>query len=100
MLLYSGELRLNDDSHRVTVGVDEINLTRNEYEILRLLLMHKGSPVSMSKISDATFGSRATPATIKVHVCHIRKKIGYSRIASVYGTGYMVPSVKYFDVIG
>lgn len=88
---------MNDDAHRVTVGRDEINLTKSEYELLRLLLINKGKPVSLHRISAEAFGSCSSEGSIKVHVCNVRKKIGHWRISSVYGYGYMMQDIAYFQ---
>jgi two-component system response regulator RegX3 len=73
-----GDVAMNLETHRVTRGRDEVDLTVKEFELLRVLLEHAGSLVRrdalVAEVWDPNwFGSTKT---VDVHVSALRKKLG------------------------
>ena len=90
-----GGIELDDKAKEVTLDGEKVNLTRTEYDILKLLMDHPGQVFSPNEIyervwKDNPFGSENTVA---VHIRHLREKIEYNPqepryLKVVWGRGY------------
>ena len=85
-----GELRIDEKAHRVYVHGAEAKLARKEYELLQLLVRHRGSVVSRDRILAEVWqmSDDIETRTVDAHIRNLRKKIGADRIATVVGFGY------------
>lgn len=91
-LIEVGELRIDKDAHRVTVGADEIALTALEFKLLVTLterrdrVQARGTLLSDVWAMDAEIASR----TVDTHVKRLRDKLGPAGrfIETVRGVGY------------
>jgi len=77
-VLEVGDVSMNLETHRVTRGGEEVDLTVKEFELLRVLLEHAGKVVRRQTLvgevwDPAWFGSTKT---VDVHVSALRKKLG------------------------
>lgn len=76
-LMNFDEITLDENSRQVFVSENEINLTRTEFSILKILLQNKGRVVAKSALLDKL--SLETPdcveSSLKVHVSNLRKKL-------------------------
>lgn len=73
----------------------EIDLTLTEFDLLKLLVLRKGTPVSRDEIMKEIWKTQGDPSkdrTIDVHIRSIRKKIPEmdAMIKSIYGVGYQL----------
>ena len=92
-----GGIALDDKSKEVTLDGEPVSLTRTEYDILKLLLEHKGRVFSPAQIyqkvwKDVAFG---TENTVAVHIRHLREKLEYDPanpryLKVVWGRGYKI----------
>ncbi|WP_156762112.1 response regulator transcription factor [Microbacterium karelineae] len=95
-ILRVGDLSLNEDSHEVIRGEDEIELTATEFELLRFLMRNPRRVVSKSQILDRVwnydFGGKSS--VVELYISYLRKKIDAGRedplIHTVRGVGYMI----------
>ncbi len=94
-ILRVGDLSLNEDSHEVIRGDDEIELTATEFELLRFLMRNQRRVVSKAQILDRVwnydFGGRSS--VVELYISYLRKKIDQGReplIHTVRGVGYMI----------
>jgi len=91
-LSYEG-LKLNMVNKSVTVDGQEIQLTKTEYEVLKLFLEHRGQVFSRQEILDRVWpqGVVVSDRTVDVNITRMRKKIGrYSScIVTRQGFGYL-----------
>lgn len=95
-LMSFDEITLDENSRQVFVSENEINLTRTEFSVLKILLQNKGRVVAKSALLDKL--SLETPdcveSSLKVHVSNLRKKIreksGKDYIESVWGIGFKI----------
>lgn len=95
-LMNYDEITLDENSRQVFVSENEINLTRTEFSILKILLQNKGKVVAKSVLLDKL--SLETPdcveSSLKVHVSNLRKKLreksGKDYIESVWGIGFKI----------
>ena len=71
-------LCIDFEGHEVTVNGGEVKLTPTEFGILRCLVKNSGRIMSASNISHRVWGDDVPDANqlIKVHIQHLRKKIG------------------------
>lgn len=65
-------------AHRVTMNGEEVHLTQKEYDILRLLLVHRGKVLTHRQILREIWGPNHEEDThyLRVHLAHLRQKIG------------------------
>ncbi|MPQ46799.1 response regulator [Marinifilum sp. N1E240] len=92
------DMKLIPESKKVTINNIDVGLTKTEFEILQLLLNHKGRIYSRDEImhkiweGDTFVGDR----TVDVNVRRIRKKIGeyHKLIKTKSGYGYYFESLK------
>jgi DNA-binding response OmpR family regulator len=77
-ILEVGDVSMNLETHRVTRGGEEVELTVKEFELLRVLLEHAGKVVRRQTLvgevwDPSWFGSTKT---VDVHVSALRRKLG------------------------
>lgn len=94
-ILHVGDLSLNEDSHEVTRGGREIELTATEFELLRYLMRNERRVLSKSQILDRVwsydFGGKSS--VVELYISYLRKKIDAGDtplIHTVRGVGYMI----------
>ena len=90
-----GDVSLDPDEHRVTVGGDELSLPLKEFEVLRLLLANAGRVLTREMLIDRVWGSDyvGDTKTLDVHIKRLRSKIEADpatpkRIVTIRGVGY------------
>lgn len=94
--LMAGDLVLHTDTHKVTRGGREINLSAREYTLLRYMMQNQGIVLSRDKLEqhiwnyDFTGGSNV----IDVYIRYLRRKIDDNSdnklIHTVRGAGYVL----------
>lgn len=94
-LISIGGIELNDKSKEAFLDGDSINLTKTEYDILKLLMTNKGRVFGPDEIyrevwKDNPIGNENTVA---VHIRHLREKIEINPaepryLKVVWGRGY------------
>ena len=94
-LLEVGDLRMNEDSHEVWRGEDEIQLTATEFERLRYLMRNPRRVLSKPQILDRVwnydFGGQAN--IVELYISYLRRKIDKGRepmIHTMRGVGYVL----------
>lgn len=90
-LIYEG-LSLDTVSKTATVDGAEVSLTRTEFDLLRLLLSHRGEVFSRQQLLEQVWPSDVivTDRTVDVNITRLRKKIGQYAgcIVARQGFGY------------
>jgi two-component system, OmpR family, alkaline phosphatase synthesis response regulator PhoP len=85
-------IELNPDHYSLTVDGTGVDLTKTEFEILRLLLANPGKIFTRDNIIDSIKGQDVyvIDRTIDVHVMNLRKKLGrYKNVIKTFsGVGY------------
>ena len=88
--IISGDLMLDLQQKTVTLAGAPVVLTRREFALLRRLVMQAGKLVSRERLQEDIYdwqddiGSNA----LEVHIHHLRRKLGTTRIRTVRGDGY------------
>ena len=90
-----GGIEMDDRAKEVTLDGEIVNLTRTEYDILKLLMKHPGEVYSPNQIYERVWKEDAfgTENTVAVHIRHLREKIEYNPaepryLKVVWGRGY------------
>lgn len=90
-----GELRMNDETHEVTVGDEYVELTRTEYRLLQYLMHHPNQTLSKEDLLNNVWGYEIadSPNLVELAVRRLRKKIeddasNPKRLVTVRGFGY------------
>lgn len=98
VLFSSQGLELHVRARECYLRGKEILLTPSEYEIMRILLEHKGEAVKSEHIFYSLWPNEyyvKNTNTVSVHVRHIREKLGKREekdkyIQTVWGVGYKI----------
>ena len=96
-VIQTGELVVNLDTKTVEVNNARVNLTGKEYQMLELLSLRKGTPLSKEMFLNHLYGGIDEPEVkiIDVFICKLRKKLanaseGRNFIETVWGRGYVL----------
>lgn len=85
-------LVLNVESKKVTIDSEELTCTRNEFELLKLLLEHMNRVFTREEILAQVWHEEegVLSRTVDVNITRLRKKIGryHSHIVTRLGYGY------------
>jgi two-component system OmpR family response regulator len=94
-VLAVGDLELDEDSHEVSRGGDQIALTATEFELLRFLMRNPRRVLSKAQILDRVwnydFGGQAN--VVELYISYLRKKIDAGRAPMIHtmrGAGYVL----------
>jgi two-component system response regulator BaeR len=93
--LVAGPIRLNEETHQVTIDDEDLKLTPSEFGLLKVMMTHPGRVFSRNELINKVQGYdfEGYDRTIDTHVKNLRKKIharlpGQDIISTVYGVGY------------
>lgn len=96
-VLAIGGIELNDKSKEVNLDGELVNLTPLEFDILKLLMTHKGEVLSPRDIYEKVWNDTVIGAesTVAVHIRHLREKLEYDSanpryLKAVWGHGYKI----------
>lgn len=94
-VLVVGDLRMDEDSHEVSRGGDDIRLTATEFELLRYFMRNPRRVLSKAQILDRVwqydFGGQAN--IVELYVSYLRRKIDKGRTPMLHtlrGVGYVL----------
>jgi two-component system response regulator MprA len=94
--LVCADLQLNPDTHEVSRGDREIELTQREFELLEFLMRNERIVVPRQRLLEEVWGYDpfATTNTIEVFVSNLRRKLesgGEARLLhTIRGAGYVL----------
>lgn len=90
-----GDLKMNDETHEVTVNDEYVELTRTEYRLLQHLMHHPNQTLSKEDLLNNVWGYEIadSPNLVELAVRRLRKKIeddasNPKRLVTVRGFGY------------
>jgi two-component system response regulator BaeR len=93
--LVVGSISLNDETHQVMINKKVLNLTPNEFGLLKIMMSRPNRVFSRSELISRVQGYEfeGYDRTIDTHIKNLRKKIarwlpGQEIISTVYGVGY------------
>ncbi|MEN6420052.1 MAG: response regulator transcription factor [Clostridiaceae bacterium] len=88
------DIRLDTMLHTVTIGEEEVKLTRTEFAILKLLMQNPTQVVTKNLLLERICADTpdCTESSLKTHVSHLRSKLrettGTDYIEAVWGIGF------------
>jgi len=89
-----GQVCLDEEKHKVTVGGQACELTYKEYELLKLLLTNTGIVTTREVILDRIWGTdfEGESRTLDMHIKTLRQKLGEAggMIKTVRNVGYLL----------
>ena len=76
-VIRKGEMEINCESRRVTIGEREVNLTAKEFDLLELLAMNPNKVYSRENLLNIVWGYEypGDARTVDVHIRRLREKI-------------------------
>lgn len=85
-----GDLIINREEYKITIGKTEKVLPRKEFELLSLLASKPGKVFKREDILDSVWGNDVIVGgrTIDVHIRKLREKIGDEKFKTIKGVGY------------
>jgi len=96
--LIFGDLRLDTNSGRISVGGVPVQLTAQEFRILSYLMHHPDQIVSRTELAEHIYDRHfdLDSNSLEVLLGRVRKKIGAGYIQTIRGQGYKLaePEVK------
>jgi two-component system phosphate regulon response regulator PhoB len=95
-VLSAGLLRIERDTHRVTVAGDDVELTPTEYKLLLTLVERRGRVQPRAHLLEVVWAAApdVQTRTVDMHVQRLRAKLGPAAdlIETIRGFGYRVRS--------
>jgi two-component system cell cycle response regulator CtrA len=96
-VIKTGELVVNLDTKTVEVNSARVHLTGKEYQMLELLSLRKGTPLSKEMFLNHLYGGMDEPEVkiIDVFICKLRKKLanasnGKNFVETLWGRGHVL----------
>lgn len=92
-ILRLDNIELDPSAHEVRKDGKSVELTYKEFELLRLLLTHRGRVLTRDDILRAVWECdfAGETRTVDMHIKTLRQKLGDGLIATVRGVGYKIP---------
>lgn len=94
-MIENGELKIDLDNRRLTIGQKEINLTTREFELLELFVTNPGKVYNRDSLLKLVWGADypGDVRTVDVHVRRLREKIEENPsepkfVQTKWGVGY------------
>lgn len=87
-----GKLWLNADTQVATQDGQVLNLSRREFDLLRILMENAGQVIPRSRLEQSLFGLNwsGDSNALEVHIHNLRQKLGEVGIKTVRGVGYTI----------
>jgi two-component system OmpR family response regulator len=87
-----GEVEVDLARRRVHRGGGEVELTSREFDLLEVLVVHRGRVMSRAALADHLYAEDRDLLSnaIDVHVASLRRKLGADLIQTRRGLGYLV----------
>jgi two-component system cell cycle response regulator CtrA len=96
-VIQTGELVVNLDTKTVEVNSTRVHLTGKEYQMLELLSLRKGMPLTKEMFLNHLYGGMDEPEVkiIDVFICKLRKKLanasnGKNFVETLWGRGHVL----------
>jgi two-component system response regulator VanR len=89
-ILSYGNIRLDRESHTVSVGGKPISLTHTEYGLLELFMLRPGRVFTRDTLLNEVWGYDfiGEEKTVNIHIMNLRRKLDTDLIETIRGVGY------------
>lgn len=87
-----GALTLDLDGRVLTLNGEAVNVSRREFDVLRVLMEGAGRVLTRAQLEQSLYGwNRSVESNaVEVHIHNLRGKIGASILKTVRGVGYTI----------
>ncbi|MCL2360510.1 MAG: response regulator transcription factor [Defluviitaleaceae bacterium] len=84
------DITLDPEGYDVQIAGKKLDLSRREFEILRLMMSHPQKVFSKNNLYESVWGEEylGDENTINVHISKLRGKLGAQYIKTVWGIGF------------
>ena len=84
-----GNIRLDRESHSVSVGGESVSLTHTEYGLLELFMLHPGRVFTRDNLLNEVWGYDfvGEEKTVNIHIMNLRRKLDTDLIETIRGVG-------------
>ncbi|SNX54022.1 response regulator transcription factor [Thermoanaerobacterium sp. RBIITD] len=96
-ILSYGDIKMDLDNNTVTINGKDINLTKREFELLKVLMLNKDRVVTREELIDSVWGDKydGDTKTLDVHIKRLREKIEINTkspnyVKTQWGIGYYI----------
>jgi len=88
----AGDLTLDLEARTVTLKGEPVELSKREYEVLRVLMVGAGRVVTRNQLELTLYGNdrQVESNTLEVHIHNLRAKIGPKTLKTIRGVGYTI----------
>src|ERR1700712_4010347 len=99
-IIRAGELTMDQDTHEVTIGSEQIELSPTEFKLLRYLMLNPNRVLSKAQILDHVweYDFNGDAGIVESYISYLRRKLDqYSEepiIQTKRGFGYMLRAAK------
>lgn len=89
-VILCGDIQIDQAAREVRRGEELVELTYKEFELLRLLITHRGVALTRDEILQSVwdYNYAGETRTVDMHVKALRQKLGDEYISTVRGVGY------------
>ncbi len=90
-VIEQGSLQMDKSLQKVWQAGNELTLSRREYSILEIFMLHPAQVLKNEVLIDKIYGfqDNIESNALNVHIFHLRQKIGAAWIQTVRGVGYI-----------
>lgn len=91
-VLQNGKIKMIPEGMKVTIGSDSVELSKNEFLLLKFFLQNKDRILSRNEIINKVWGEDIfiEENSVDVYVGHLRKAFGSEIIRSIRSEGYVM----------
>lgn len=91
-VLQNGKIKMIPEEMKVTCGNESVDLSKNEFLLLKFFLQNKDRILSRNEIINKVWGEDIfiEENSVDVYVGHLRKAFGSEIIKSIRGEGYVM----------
>jgi two-component system OmpR family response regulator len=99
-IIRAGELTMDQDTHEVTIGVEQIELSPTEFKLLRYLMLNPNRVLSKAQILDHVweYDFNGDAGIVESYISYLRRKLDqFSEepvIQTKRGFGYMLKAAR------
>lgn len=96
-IITSGQLKIDQGSHAVSLNDQPVSLTPTEYELLEIMAQTPGQPISLKNLIEDGLGYDSNDPqaqeTLRVHISRLRRKLESKYIVTIRGGGYALANI-------
>jgi two-component system OmpR family response regulator len=99
-VIRAGELTMDQDTHEVTIGSEQIELSPTEFKLLRYLMLNPNRVLSKAQILDHVweYDFNGDAGIVESYISYLRRKLDHLSaepiIQTKRGFGYMLKTSR------